>query len=100
MGIFYDEQGWMHPIWSLIGWLLAIIAGIAALIFGFFLLWLGAMTIDRNIAQNRCEQFAEESNRRTRFVVYGRSSWDCLTPSKGGKWISTYNLIQVERGER
>lgn len=39
-----------------------------------------------------CRQFAETSNRETKFVHYTWMTWDCLTPAEDGRWIPVDQL--------
>jgi len=48
----------------------------------------GVYFVDRN----QCHSFGRQSNREVKFVRYTLVSWDCLTPTADGKWISTDNL--------
>jgi hypothetical protein len=52
----------------------------------------GAMLISQHYDRVSCHTFAQNTRRETRFVHYTAYSWDCLTRTKGDKWIPTKNL--------
>src|SRR5690349_11061947 len=52
----------------------------------------GAMLASQHYDRVSCGTFAKNTGRQTKFVHYTAYSWDCLTPTKGGKWIPTKNL--------
>ena len=56
------------------------------------LIIIAVVSFAKGVDRNACTKFAEQSNRETKFVDYSFWYWDCLTPTKDGKWISTYNL--------
>lgn len=47
------------------------------------------VSISSLVDSNTCNQFGSRSNREVKFQRYNYLSWDCLTPSQDGKWIST-----------
>lgn len=48
--------------------------------------------VQRHFDRVACRSFAVNANRETKFVIYNFFSWDCLTPTGDGRWISTDNL--------
>ena len=66
-----------------------LISGIIALI---FVIMAPMITIGRHYNRVECQNFSKNSNREVRFVIYSTFSWDCITPTENGKWISTDNL--------
>jgi hypothetical protein len=50
------------------------------------------MTTTYYVEKNQCHSFGQQSNREVKFVKYTLVTWDCLTPTADGKWISTSNL--------
>lgn len=56
---------------------------------------LGINNWARSVERDTCYSFASQSNREVKFVSYTQWSWDCLTPSKDGKWISVEMLRDI-----
>lgn len=50
------------------------------IVFGFYQLSVASLT-------ENCRNFATESNRETKMSYLGYGNWNCLTPTKDGKWI-------------
>jgi hypothetical protein len=67
---------------SIVGGILALIAVVMVIV----------MTSVYYVEKNQCYSFGRQSNREVKFVKYTLVSWDCLTPTADGKWISTSNL--------
>ncbi len=69
---------------------------VIAIVVGIVVIFtVGLTSMGASIDSGSCQQFGVNSNRETRFVRYNYFSWDCLTPSKDGKWISAYNLRDI-----
>jgi len=49
----------------------------------------------KSLDEKQCYSFGQQSNRETHFVTYNFMSWDCLTPTKNGKQISTSMLRDI-----
>lgn len=47
---------------------------------------------EKSQMREACAVFEDESGRDTKFVEYTHWRFDCLTPTDGGEWISTFNL--------
>lgn len=60
------------------------------------LLILGAGLVGYQVEKRSCHSFGELSNREVKFVLYTPVTWDCLTPTKDGKWISTSRLRDID----
>lgn len=56
---------------------------------------IGVTYFAKAIDMSQCYKFGEVSGRETKFVQYTAVSWDCLTPQKDGKWISTTLLREI-----
>jgi hypothetical protein len=69
---------------------LTIVIGGAVL--AFCLIMLGTRQVTIHYDRAACHSFATQTERQTKFVTYTYWSWDCLTPTGDGKWISTDNL--------
>lgn len=72
----------------------SLLAGVIVL--GFFALafW-GLIALSKTNDYHTCISFGKETNREVRFVNYTFFRWDCLTPAKDGKWISTKGLRDI-----
>ena len=75
------DRGWAT-------WLL-IVGGAAIFVCAVVLI---ANATEKHYDRAGCHSFADRTGRETRFVEYTYWSWDCLTPSEDGKWISVDNL--------
>jgi hypothetical protein len=71
---------------GLIG-IIALIGAVMALV---------VVPIGKHYDKAACHTFGDRSNREVRFVTYTYWSWDCLTPTVDGKWISTSRLRDVD----
>ncbi len=68
----------------------AFFLGVVVFIAVVFVLVIG---LSRHFGRINCEQFAQQTGRTTKFVVYNfANSGVCLTPTADGKWIPTSNL--------
>lgn len=56
---------------------------------------IGALSFIKHQTRIQCEGFSQTANRETRYVEYSYWSFDCLTPDKGDKWISTEMLRSI-----
>ena len=69
---------------------------VSGLITAVLLLVGGIMFIGRNVSHHydkaACHSFAQRTGRTVKFADYTYWSWDCLTPSTDGKWISIDRL--------
>lgn len=70
----------------------AILPGIGAIIAAIGALVFACVAIGKHYDRIHCDQFGQQANRQTKFVTYSTFGWDCLTPTKGGRWIPTDNL--------
>jgi hypothetical protein len=59
-------------------------------------LGIGIRQISHHYDVANCGRFGEESGREVRFVDYTFWSWDCLTPTQDGKWISIDRLRDID----
>jgi len=41
------------------------------------------------VDKSRCGAFGQQTNREVKFVKFNLVTWDCLTRTADGKWIST-----------
>lgn len=57
---------------------------------------LAAGVISYVTERSTCYAFGRQAHRDVRFVRYNIVSWDCLTPTRAGHWISTDNLRGVD----
>ena len=48
------------------------------------------------VEKNTCYSFGRNSEREVKWVMYNLVSWDCLTPTQDGKWISTDKLRDID----
>lgn len=51
--------------------------------------------IGHNVDNRNCRAFSQQTGRETKFVDYTFLTWDCITPSTDGKWISIDNLREI-----
>ena len=72
--------------WEFWGFMAASLGGI---VLAVGTLIVGGTELDRGFDHRACTAFSGASNRTTKFVEYTYWSWDCLTPTADGKWIST-----------
>lgn len=73
-----------------IGWIFAIMAmTVAVIMLGGGLL---ARQVGHHYSVLECHTWSSANGRQTKFVDYSTWSWDCLTPSGHGTWISTSNV--------
>lgn len=85
--IFFDHWGDVRVAWiAFIGAVMIAVIVVGAVIVG--------RDLDHNLGVRECHTFGRESRREVQFVDYSYWSWDCLTPSSDGKWISTTLLIE------
>jgi len=71
--------------WGIVVFLVTFMAGFAVL----GLLLVAIITpISRSYADRNCTRWSNQTGREVKFVRYGDFAWECLTPSKDGKWIS------------
>lgn len=54
-----------------------------------------ARQVTHHYDASNCRRFGQETSREVRFVEYTFWSWDCLTPSGAGQWISIDALREV-----
>jgi len=73
-----------------VGLIVVAVLMVAVILFGVVGFTVRNITIHYDRAA--CGAFADKTSRETKFVSYTYWSWDCLTPSGDGKWISTANL--------
>lgn len=88
-GLFFLIGCFVHEgIWLISG----------ALALAFFLFGIGMVVRDvgHHYDVAACSSFGEQSNREVKFVDYTYWSWDCLTPTTDGKWISTSRLRDLD----
>lgn len=84
---YHDNEGWA---------ILSIFLGLVAL---SFLLLAILIPVFRNYDERQCGRKEVQFERETKFVVYGSGwSWECLTRSKDGRWVTFNNLTEI-RGE-
>lgn len=57
---------------------------------------LGIRGIGHHYDNKTCHRFGDESGREVRFVDYSFWTWDCLTPTSDGKWISIDRLRDID----
>jgi len=55
-----------------------------------------SIEISRGVDHRSCTAFGQAANREVKFVEYTYFSWDCLTPTVDGKWISTTRLRDLD----
>lgn len=56
--------------------------------------WVTA-SVTAHFDSRECAAYPSTMGRETKFVRYNLMSWDCLTPSADGKWISTEALREL-----
>lgn len=56
----------------------------------------GLIAIAKHYNEITCYEFWFASEREVKFVKYTFLSWDCLTPTKDGKYISTSMLRDID----
>ena len=72
----------------------AVIAlGVTGLI--FLLLIVGGRQIDHHYEQNKCHGFGQATGRVVKWADYSFWNYECLTPSKDGKWVTTDQLREM-----
>lgn len=86
----------MRHTWGPIIAVVSVIVGICAFV-GVFASMATHYSAEwsRNIDAKSCALYSKQTGRQTKFVDYTHYSWDCLTPSRDGKWISTDSLVEV-----
>lgn len=82
--IFFDYCGLR------MGWMITFLI-VGCLLFITVLLGVG-LTAGYYHDKALCKSFGNQTNREVKFVRYTIVSWDCLTPTANGKWISTSNI--------
>ena len=75
--------------WGFWGVIAGVMAGAVLLV---SLAVAGGLTVAYHVERSSCHAFGTQSNREVKFVRYNLVSWDCLTPTADGRWISTSNL--------
>lgn len=90
---FMKESGIYSSGMLKIGWALTLIFGGIALF-----IVVGVLTttpISRHYDHLNCRKFGQNTGRVVKFVNYSYWSWECLTPSRDGRWIPTSQLRDV-----
>lgn len=80
----------------MLGWLVPVVVAVVgfAVLFGGLLV--GVREIGHYLDQRTCAAFGVQANRTVKFSDYTYWTWECLTPAKNGKWISTDRLRDFE----
>jgi hypothetical protein len=78
------DDGWFEIIASIVGGGLALIAIVV-----------GVRMVDHHYQVSTCEGFGTATTRTVKFVDYSFWKYECLTPSKDGKWVTTDQLREM-----
>jgi hypothetical protein len=75
-------------------WVEAII-GLFAIVVICVLIVFGCRMVDHHYQVSVCNGFGQATGREIKFVDYTFWNYECLTPSKDGKWVTTDQLREM-----
>lgn len=68
---------------------ITILAGFLGSMFALLLVFTAGRMIDHHLEVNKCNGFGHQTNREVKWADYSFWNYECLTPTKDGKWIPT-----------